>query len=139
MRKFLEVCGIIALLSCVSFAQTVSVGDITNGSGTTFVTADTSNLSSDPRYPSVFVYELQGDLTQNTTITYYGHVDSYALISIGANSSFATNFGSGSLSLVNGISACDNFSIGATSPSVFTITVGGGATVHYIIKGYFYR
>ena len=140
MRKFIEVCAIMALL-CMgkSFASTINVATIADANGSRLVTVDSTQLRTEPRSPGQYVYGVQNDTTIDTTITFYGYVDSWAISSIGGDSSFTTNFSSGSKIVASGYSVGDNLNVCATSPSVYTITVGTSATLGYIIKGIFFR
>lgn len=139
MKKILTVVGSLLMFCSVGMAEMRTVGVISDTNGSTSVTVNLSTLNTDPQHPGAFVYGIQGDVTLNTTITFYGYLDSYVVSSNGSNSTFSTNFASGTKIITSGSSVGDNMNIAVRNPSVFTVNVGTGATVGYILKGTFYR
>ena len=130
---------IVMFLSSFVYGESTVIGKITNGNGTTNITKNIMDIKTDPANPGSVVVGLQGDLTQSSTIYFYGYLDSYSIVSIGNSSSFSIDFMSGYKAIPDGVGFGDNFKIAISSPSIFVVNVGTGATVGYTIKGIVYK
>lgn len=133
--------GFFLLCSSVYSAENpiMLIGKVVSGSSTQNTSINTDNLKTDPQNLGNIVCGLQGDLTANTTIYFYGYVDSYSIVSTGGDSSFSLNTMNGYKSVLDGFGFGDNFGVHLSSPSVLIVNVGVGATVGYTIKGVVYK